>query len=574
MMRSKVLKYLILLALALLIVAISSFWFSGASFKESDVVLELEGPTQISSGDEVVYKLKYENKTRSTLYDLNFVFFYPEGSTIVTNNGVKEDQIEDFSIEKLSPGESGEKEFPAFLVGERGSIKIAKMVLSFRAGDLRSSFEKTTSFSTTIISTPISLTLAAPPSVVPGADLQYILDYRNESNDDISDLIVELNYPDGFSPKIFEPSPNVGNNSWFIQSLRKGEGGRILINGSLDGPEGESKVVSAKLRHKVGGTYVDYQKVFSATIISNPILGLSLFVNDAVDYTAALGDKLTYGIKYKNNSNISLSNLNLEVRLEGEMFDLSKLDTKGGFYDDTSNTITWNSSTVPEFLNFISNSAGQVSFSVFIKSSFSSSVPGASSDKFIKVSARLSTPNIPAGIETGSAAVSSGIITKIGTQPTLNQLSYYNDPDFGSSGPMPPRVGEESFFTIHWQLTNPGNDMENVKITAKLPTGATWDNETRTTENQPAPSFNSNLSEVIWNLGRLPYGTGIIAGKYEASFRIKIKPSVGQAGSSALLLENIQFSGIDSFTRQSIVINKPNVTTDSSVDRPREGTVQ
>src|SRR3989344_3163243 len=280
MMRSKVLKYLILLALALLIVAISSFWFSGASFKESDVVLELEGPTQISSGDEVVYKLKYENKTRSTLYDLNFVFFYPEGSTIVTNNGVKEDQIEDFSIEKLSPGESGEKEFSAFLIGEKGSIKAAKIILSFRAGDLRSSFEKTTSFSTTIISTPISLTLAAPPSVVPGADLQYILDYRNESGENMSDLILELDYPDGFTPKIFNPSPDNGNNGWSIKSLKEGDGGRITINGSLDGPEGESKIVSARLRQKVGGTYVDYQKVSAATVISNPMLGLSVFVNE------------------------------------------------------------------------------------------------------------------------------------------------------------------------------------------------------------------------------------------------------------------------------------------------------
>src|SRR3989344_5792717 len=103
-MTNRVLKYLVLLAFGLLIVAISSFWFSGTSFKESDVVLELEGPTQVSSGEEVIYKLKYENKTRSTLHDLNFVFFYPEGSKVLTEGGIKEDHIEDFKIEELSPG--------------------------------------------------------------------------------------------------------------------------------------------------------------------------------------------------------------------------------------------------------------------------------------------------------------------------------------------------------------------------------------------------------------------------------------------------------------------------------------
>ena len=82
-MSGKILKYLILLAFVLLIAAISSFWFSGPSFREKDVVFELDGPTQITSGEEVVYKLKYANETRSTLYDLEFDFLYPEGSVVL-----------------------------------------------------------------------------------------------------------------------------------------------------------------------------------------------------------------------------------------------------------------------------------------------------------------------------------------------------------------------------------------------------------------------------------------------------------------------------------------------------------
>ena len=35
-----------------------------------------------------------------------------------------------------------------------------------------------------------------------------------------------------------------------------------------------------------------------------------------------------------------------------------------------------------------------------------------------------------------------------------------------------------------------------------------------------------------------------------------------------------QFVGTDSFTKQSIVINKGSMTSDNLVDRPHEGTVQ
>src|SRR3989344_7829494 len=156
-MTTRVLKYLILLACGLLIVAVSSFWFGGASFRDKDVVLELEGPTQASSGDEVVYKIKYSNETRSDLSDLNFVFFYPEGSTVITDDGTSDDYSEEFNIESLAPGEKGGKELRAFLLGERGNIKVAKATLSFRAGNLRSTFEKTATLSTTIVNTPISL---------------------------------------------------------------------------------------------------------------------------------------------------------------------------------------------------------------------------------------------------------------------------------------------------------------------------------------------------------------------------------------------------------------------------------
>ena len=118
-MNSKILKYLILLAFILLIGAISSFWLSGPSFREKDVIFEIEGPTQIGAGEEVVYKLKYFNETRSTLHNLNLSFFYPEGSAVLVNGQIIEDYSEDFMVDELDVGEKGEKEFSAFSMSYR-----------------------------------------------------------------------------------------------------------------------------------------------------------------------------------------------------------------------------------------------------------------------------------------------------------------------------------------------------------------------------------------------------------------------------------------------------------------------
>ena len=573
-MTTRILKYLILLACFLLIIAISSFWFGGSSFIDKDVALELEGPTQVSAGDEVIYKLKYANNTRTDLHDLELTFFYPEGSTVIVDGNAIEDHTESFNIDSLAAGEKGEKEFSNFLVGERGNIKTAKAVLSFKAGTIKSGFEKTASLSTTIVTSALSLTLAAPPSIVAGQIMEYTLDYRNGSEEDISDLIIEFDYPEGFVPSEFSPQPDKGNYSWQVQSLKKNSGGRITVKGKIGGSEGENKLVSVKLKRKIGNEYVDYQRTSATTLISNPIFQVSILVNNTSDYSASLGDRLSYTVKYKNNSNLNLSGVSLAVKLEGDMFDFSSLDTRGGFFDDASKTIIWNSSTVPEFTVFSPNAQGQVNFNIPIKISSPASVPGASKDKFVKVTAELSTPNVPTGVDAEEIATLASLVTKIGTQPTLNQFVYYNDPNFGSSGPIPMRVGEETFFTVHWQLTNPGNDTKNVKISAKLPVGISWVGLTKTTNGQPEPAFNPNSSEVIWNLGLLPYGAGVLSDKYETSFQIKIKPSSTQKGSTISLLENIHFSGEDTYTGQSIIINKNNTGSDSLVDRPREGTVQ
>ena len=149
-MSHKILKYLVLLALILLIVAISSFWFNTPSFKEGNVVFEIKGPTQATSGEEVVYTLKYANDTRSVLHDIDFVFFYPEGAAVLIDGKIIEDYSKDFTLEQLVPGEKGEKQFSAFLIGEKGSIRVAKANFSFKAGSLNSNFEKNASLSTTI----------------------------------------------------------------------------------------------------------------------------------------------------------------------------------------------------------------------------------------------------------------------------------------------------------------------------------------------------------------------------------------------------------------------------------------
>ena len=566
-MAQKLLKWLILLAFVLFIVAIAIFLFGSPSFSEDQVVLEIEGPTQASVGDEVVYKVKYGNKTKQELSDLKFKFSYPEESIVVKDGEIAEDLTEAFNLDNLQDNESGEKEFKAFLAGDRGNIKNAKIELEFKVGNLRSSFEKSDTISTTLVSVPVSLTLVAPPSAVSGQAVNYILDYRNESKESISDIQFEFDYPDGFSASDKLPSSNV----WPVSVLKQGEGGRISIKGTLTGKEGEVKKISVFLKRGINGKFIKYQSSSTFTLISNPLLGLDITVNGSKNYSAHLGDRLQYTVRYKNDSSSNLIGLNLVVKLEGEMYDVATLDTKGGFYDSSDGTILWNAAVVPDFSVLSPNKSGEVEFRVNVKKDFPLSSIGGR-NFFVKVSSKLSTPNVPSEVEGNEIAVSAELLTRVGTKPTLSQVVFYNDSAFGSSGPLPPQAGKETVFTVHWQIVNPGNDMNKVEVRALLPPGVVWKNVVSVDLGQSEPTFDANSSEVVWNIGVLPQSTGVLTPKYEASFQVGIRPSL--AGQIPVIVNEAKFSGVDSFTKEQIVINAPELNTDDLSDRPGEGTVE
>lgn len=570
---SRTLKWLILVSIGLLFVSAWLIWYGRPSFSEKDVIFQLKGPQQASSGDEAVYSLTFENRTRYDLRNLKVRFTYPSDSVVIKNGVVSAESSEAFTIDVLSSGDSTAREFKAFLVGDKGNIKDARAEIVFNAGSLRSSFQKSVNVSTAIISLPIALTLVAPPSAVSGQVVSYILDYRNESPGDVSDVQFEFKLPDGFSLSQTTPQPNAGQYVWSTPLLRRGSGARILIEGRLSGNERDVKTISVILKRKIDDQYINYEKAESTTIISSPLLSLDMKVNNVPDYTAIAGDDLRYLISYKNNYSQSLIGLTMAIRLEGDMFDLATLEDKEGFFDGATRTVFFNAASAPDLAALPAGKSGSVEFRIKLKPGFPTGISG-SRNFFVKATATLSTPNVPTGIDSNEIAVQSSVVTKISTQPTLSQTAYYLDPAFGSSGPFPPQVDQETVFTIHWQLVNPGNDMNEAQVRAQLPTGVVWKNVISSGTNQSQPFFDRNKSEVIWNIGLLPQGVGIFTPKYEASFQVSIKPSIADKGSSPVLIKEAVFSGTDSFTKQNLIVRAADVDTSRIVDRTDLGAVK
>ncbi|MBI2063137.1 MAG: hypothetical protein HYT61_02765 [Candidatus Yanofskybacteria bacterium] len=571
-------KHIIYGLVILLLIAVIFFFWGRGSFRESGVELKVDGSKEVTGGELVTYKLTYKNSSAVSLSDVKLNIFYPTDSIVVRDGNIINLTTENFDLGTVNSNEAGEKELTAYIVGDSGNIKTLKAVLTYRAGKLSSTFQKEASLATTITTLAVPITFVATPTVISGQSTSYLIDYRNQSSQDLENLRFIFKYPEGFLPNKFSPSSSLnvrGQAIWDIPKLKQGDSSRITIQGILSGNEKETKTVSVTLQKKIttpsGDVYVDFEKSQASSVISTPPLSLELKINDSADYVAHLGDVLKYKILFRNNNDADITGLSLSVRLDGDMYDFVTVKSDG-FFDSRQNTIFWNASTVSTLNLLPRNRDGSVEFEVYLRKSFSGSF--GASDSFVKVTARLETPNVPSGLDLDKLTAGGELVTRISTAPTFDQKLLVSNPTSGSSGPFPPKVNQKTSLTVNWNLVNPSNDLSQAKVTATLAPGVNWENVSKVSGTGIEPIYDTRLNAVVWDLGTLPAGTGVSFPKFESYFQISITPSTNQVGELVALLKNVRLDGVDTFTKEKITRTIIDVSTNNMSDTNQSGAVQ
>ncbi len=134
---------------------------------------------------------------------------------------------------------------------------------------------------------------------------------------------------------------------------------------------------------------------------------------------------------------------------------------------------------------------------------------------------------------------------KIASPLQLTALSLYYSGPFKNSGPLPPKVGQETTYAISWSLGGNSNDFSKVKITTSLPSYVRWLNVI--SPNDSGVKFNERDNTLIWEAGDVRAGTGITSSIKEIAFQIAFIPNLNQRGSSPILVGETKLEAYDNF---------------------------
>lgn len=547
--------------LGIVLLVAGALKFSQASFNENRVTVNIGGPAEGESGDLLEYAFSYKNDNRVSLKNAVLRIGFPESFEAETGADFKKDGDIGGVIEigEIKAGASGQYILKGRAYNPKGTLIYIKADLAYAPSNFNSQFNSKFELGVRVTSTPIEFEVLAPRYIASGDAVDYLISYKNTGREDFNDLRVKMDYPESFTFGKSNPAVSEGNNIWYIGRLGAGESGKITVSGKLEGTRDEAKNAIAYIGAMERGDFFSYNEEKATTnIVASPLI-IEHIVNGLKNLNVKSGDTLRFEIIYKNESDIGYRDAIVTEKIDSPVLDYSTLRLDQGAFNSDSKTITWKAVDFSNLRFLGPGQGGTIRFSVKVKDVIP--VSNATDKNFvISALAKIDSPDIPTPIKINKIIAGNEIDMKLASKLVINTNGFYYDSVIPNSGPIPAQVGKETTYTMHWIVGNVSNDVTGARVETVLPTGVSMTGKIYPEDARL--SYNERNNTIIWEIGNLSAGTGIISSPKEAAFQIKFIPSPEQGGASAGdILGASTFSAKDSFTGEDLSITSEKKTT-------------
>ena len=531
----------ILTPILVIFMGVSVFYIYQYFSADKEISLSVLAPQSVLRGAPFELSVDFNNSSKNLLERVELAVFLPEGTAVL--GGDKNKRIFRKDMGNLASGEIFQEKISIMIFGEAEAVKNFNVSVSY-SSSLSARFEKTEDLEITAKEAGVKLDLTAPEKILNNEEFEIYIDYANISEEDFSDIDINLDFPANFVLK--ESDPVLKDNSFEIDDLLKEKNGKIFIVGKIIGAEQSFFDIKARIEIKNSGqNYLISEKIASVYIAPSP-LSLKILLNDGMNYISRSGDRLKYRIIYANNTDVSLTDAIIKAKLSGEMFDFTALKTNGA-YDSKNNILIWNASAMPEFASLSPGATGAVEFEIGTKNEYP--IKKISSKNFVlKVEADISSPTVPYYVAADKTIGLSSLETKVAGRIEIESLAYFNDSVSGfiNKGELPLKVNQPVNFTIHWRIKNYSTDVKDIKIQAFLEPGIKLIGEPKANIDS-LPQYNERTGEIIWIVDKISATKGIIGKPIEAIFQIEAIPNITQIGKEVPLIGQTTITAFDEF---------------------------
>lgn len=532
-----------------LIFGLIMFFTGGNTVSNANIEINVLGNSFARGGEELPLEVEIVNNNSATLELADLFVEYEKGGDA---RGGAEKVRDLYSLESIAAGRTVAKNIFTTLYGEEGSIKTIDFTLQYRIRGSNAIFVKKNSFSVTISSAPVTLSVDAPESVSPNQKLSFVVKVQSNAEETLQGLLLNVVYPSGFKFESAIPEAAVLNNTWEIGDLPPGGSKEVRVTGTVFGQDGEDRAFriytgakSEKDHRKIGLTY---NSLLQRVSLVKPFLAARLLINGSGESVVPVsGREMNVSVNWSNNLPTQVTDAEVTVKLSGNAVDLSNVTTRNGFFDSSRNVVVWNKTTEGDLGVIEPSDGGTLDFSVGLLPLWS-----AGSEPLINPSVKVSV-----SIK-GKEREAGGVIHEVtnfedktavvSSEFGFSAEAYYSTGPFTNTGAIPPIANQPTTYTVTWTATNSANTLSDGIATATLPTYVDWVGTTY--PGNENIEYDRTTRTVRWRIGQIARGAGLSTTAKRASFQVRLLPSTSQIGSVPKLILETSASARDSFTRE------------------------
>lgn len=538
------------------------FYFLG----RSDVEMHIFADPTIVAGQKTTYTVSYKNKGRQPIKNIELFFQYPKSSEPELKEGFEERfSGTRVSIPEIPGGGEGTYQFRARIFGKEGDKPSAKATFVYQSENLGSKFTLEETRSIEISRVPIAITFRGGGKVRSGEVYEFDIEYASNAQEDFHTMYVRVFYPENFRFQKASIMPDMSDaeaGTWSLGTVQPGTSGTINVKGIIGGSPLEPKtfkyglgVYSPETREWI--PYVERTAV--AEIIAPPLF-IDMRTGDNLPLSnVSFGDNVRLRLIYKNNHSIPLSNVSVEAKVSGPI-DFSTLFANGGLSAGPER-IRWTATTEQKLSSVDPGAEGDLFLSFNLKRS-KDVLTGSSQNQEVIIEVTIDAEKTQA-IDVNLLNTQKFTLP-INANILFQAKALYTGPLIANSGPIPPKVGVATTYTIAWELEAQGNNLTDAKVKGILPPYVRWTNVLAPTDEKI--SFRKETGEVLWDAGSVSVSGLNGENVRRVFFQIEFIPSESQSGNSAELLSKVTGTAIDTFTKKELIISGPAQLTTNLID--------
>lgn len=549
---SRLTRFLTRLVLGLALIAILAFGgffvytnFFASNAKTKPLIMSVEAPASLRSGDQISVVVKYSNPSRIPLAALEIDVNLPPGFVLSTAQPIPTNEQElIWQIGSLGAHSDGQITLQGLWISAVPSAGNIQTLASYRPSNFNSNFSDIATTVVTTLGSVLTLDVTGPETAGPGQTLTYVAKVTNSGVDMVADSVLVVTLPAGFILASSTPKLDPGADAeWPVGTLASGASTEVTWTGSF------------------AADVSDVQRFGVA--VSLPSAPDRLLQAEAQAFTDVLGSDLQTTLVINGNTDKTTTELGDTLRLSLRLDnagdkDLAETSFWLDFKPDSGVPIIWNAAVLAggkltaEGIVFDAKTVGVIKAGE--KKTFNLSLP---------VKDTLSATEVDSW--TVSAHVSIGDVTvqtplfPIGMKATVDlsaAASFYSETGAPiGEGPLPPEVGEATSYRVFWHLNKAVHDLEGISVSAIIPPDVSWSDRVVTSTGNL--QFDQTSKTVRWDIYSLPANE-----EATAEFTVTLVPGREDIGTFVKLLSGSNLNAIDSATDSTVSSDADSITTE------------